>query len=343
MTAQTTPTPLERVASAHPVPLRRIAWVTWRQHRIALLVMVVLIAGLALYVWIAGLQMHQAYATAMACHPLSSPACGNLFLNANQMNPILASGYVLQAVPALIGMFIGAPALAREMESGTFRFAWTQGFGRLRWALAKLVLLAVVVTAATAALSVLLSWYYQPYFAPRALAVSFSEESPLNPGLFPLLGLTLAAWALAAFMIGAVAGIFIRRVVPAIAATLAAYAVLAVATGAFFRLNYLAPLVTSKLNAPVAAWTTSQWLTKDGVRSPAHGAQAIQLFQQLCPSPPLSQEPVQCFVQHGYTQWTSYQPESWFWPFQLIEAGWLLTLSALLLGIALWHVRRGAG
>ena len=68
-------------------------------------------------------------------------------------------------MPALIGAFVGAPVLARELETGTFRFAWTQGFGRWRWTLAKLVALGVVVAAAAGALSVLLSWYYQPYFA----------------------------------------------------------------------------------------------------------------------------------------------------------------------------------
>ena len=68
-------------------------------------------------------------------------------------------------VPALIGAFAGAPVLARELETGTFRYAWTQGFGRWRWTLAKLVLLAVVVAAAAGAFSVLFSWYYQPYFA----------------------------------------------------------------------------------------------------------------------------------------------------------------------------------
>ncbi|MGD0605948.1 MAG: hypothetical protein ABSA53_20450 [Streptosporangiaceae bacterium] len=33
-------------------------------------------------------------------------------------------------VPALIGAFAGAPVLARELETGTFRYAWTLGSGR---------------------------------------------------------------------------------------------------------------------------------------------------------------------------------------------------------------------
>ncbi len=92
--------------------------------------------------------------------------------------------FLLQVVPPLIGAFVGAPVLAREFEAGTFRFAWTQGFGRWRWTLAKLVGLGVVVTAASGALSVLASWYYQPYFASGSL----TKFNPLNPGLFDLRG-----------------------------------------------------------------------------------------------------------------------------------------------------------
>jgi hypothetical protein len=37
-----------------------------------------------------------------------------------------------------------------------------------------------------------------------------------------------------------------------------------------------------------------------------------------------------------------YQPASRFWPFQFIEGGWLLVLSALLIGATVWLVRRRA-
>jgi hypothetical protein len=60
---------------------------------------------------------------------------------------------VLQAVPALIGVFVGGPLLARELETGTSRFAWTQGCGRLRWTISKLLPLAALVTAGAIAVS----------------------------------------------------------------------------------------------------------------------------------------------------------------------------------------------
>ena len=265
------------------------------------------------------------------------------------MDTFLAKGFVLQAVPALIGAFVGAPLLARELESGTFRYAWTQGFGRWRWTLAKLTLLAVVVTAAAGAISLLFSWYYQPYFQPYLPAGGpFSlttESSPLAAGLFDLRGVAFAAWTLTAFAIGALAGTLTRRVVPAIAATLAAYTGLALAAALYLRHHYLTPIVTSALNVPGSALIVSQrWLTEGG--QPVSQSVLGQVLQQGGPQlagkggVPDSPASWHYLVQHGYTLSTTYQPASRFWPFQLIEGGWLLALSVLIIAATVWIVGR---
>src|SRR5277367_1075456 len=173
MTALTVPARPEQDASLRPVPWRRMAWVTWRQHRFALAGAAALLGALAVWLWLEGLHAHHAYAAAVDCHPASSGACGALvgyFLTYVSTAQTIA--IVLQAVPALIGAFVGAPVLAREMETGTFRYAWTQGFGRWRWTLAKLVMLGATVAALAGAFSVLVSWYYQPYLAPGNQAIS---------------------------------------------------------------------------------------------------------------------------------------------------------------------------
>ena len=350
MTALTMPArPEEHDDALRPVPWRRMAGVTWRQHRIALAGVAVFLGALAVCLRLAGLKTHHVYAaTVAACHPAASVDCGVMINSFIGTNGFLANGLILQAVPALIGAFIGAPVLARELETGTFRFAWTQGFGRWRWTLAKLVPLAIAVAAATGALSLLLSWYYQPYFAPGNQALGLSEVTPFFPGLFDLRGVAFAAWTLAAFAIGALAGMLIRRVVPAIVATLAVYAGLAFAAGGFLREHYLTPLVTSNLNVPGSAWIFSQWWTKGGKFAFA-GSPPDGLLDQFCSSlpsgpfgKPLQQSLFQCLSQHGYTQWTSYQPASRFWPFQWIEGGWLLALSALLIAATVCLVRRRA-
>jgi hypothetical protein len=352
MTALTVSASREDDASLRPLPWQRMAWVTWRQHRFALAGVAVFLGALAVLLWLAGLTTHHVFAAAVAaCQSGASDTCYSMSNTLTGTNGFLSNGGILNAVPALLGAFVGAPVLARELETGTFRYAWTQGFGRWRWTLAKLVPLALVLAVAAGVFSLLLDWYYQPYFNAGNQALGLSAYTPFYPALFSLRGVGLAAWTLVAFSIGALAGLLIRRVVPAIAATLAVYAALAFAAGAWLRPNYMTPAVTSNLNVPESAWVMSQWWTKDG-KFAFTGSPSQSLLNQYCPRGPAG--PVgpggapktvalgQCLTSHGYTQWTSYQPASRFWAFQWIEAGWLVVLSALLIAATVWLVRRRA-
>jgi hypothetical protein len=324
-----------------------MAWVTWRQHRLALAGVAALLGALALCLWIFGLQLHHVYAAATVCHPASSIACGELARHFNGMGGLLANGYLLQVVPALIGAFVGAPVLARELETGTFRYAWTQGLGRWRWTLFKLVALGVTVAAAAGALSELISWYYQPYLATSNPSLALSEWSPLSPGLFDLRGAGFAAWTLAALSIGGLAGMVARRVVPAIVVTVAVYAGLASACGLYLRPHYLAPLITSNPGmwvSPGSAWVISQHWTTQGGRpvSLAVVGKVLQGAPQLAGKGgvPKALTSAQYVMQYGYRVLTSYQPASRFWLFQFIEGGGLLALSVLLIAATTWLVRR---
>jgi ABC-type transport system involved in multi-copper enzyme maturation permease subunit len=327
------------------VPWRRMAWVTWRQHWLALVGMAAFLGILAVYVWIAGVRLHHAYTAATTCNPASA-TCSALITNFNFMNHFLVGGYTLQLVPPLIGAFVGAPVLARELETGTFRYTWTQGFGRRRWTLAKLAMLGAAVTTAAGAISVLLTWYYGPYLATGHQARSLAERSVFASTLFDLRGVAFVAWTLTAFAIGGLAGILIRRAVPAIAAAMVGYTGLALVVGNLLRQHYLAPVLTRTLYVPGSAWVMSQWWTKNG-RFAFTGVPSTSLIQQLCPNPrlgPLGKPSpgriVQCLAGHGYTQWIRYQPASRFWPFQWIEGGWLLALSLVLIAATVWLVRR---
>ncbi|HWN59501.1 MAG TPA: hypothetical protein VNO25_02410 [Streptosporangiaceae bacterium] len=252
MTTLTIPAPLEKDANPRPLPWRRMAWVTWRHHRIALGGVAVFLGALTVWLWRVGLQLHHAYAAAIDCHPAGSTACSELVINFDTTGGILKGGFVLQPVPALIGAFVGPLVLAYELETGTFRYAWTQAFGRWRWTLAKLVMLGVAVTAIAGAFSVLVSWYYQPYLATGRL---YSAASPLHHWLFDLRGVAFAAWTLTAFAMGALAGMLIRRVVPAIVATLAGYTGLAVVVGDVLRANY----------QPASHFWRVQWIEGGGL------------------------------------------------------------------------------
>ncbi|HXA28850.1 MAG TPA: hypothetical protein VN193_08885 [Candidatus Angelobacter sp.] len=301
------------------------------------------------YLLITGLQMYRDYAAVTACSPATSDIChrvANDFLT-TYVRGVGITLALLQTIPALIGAFVGGPLLAREFETGTFRYAWTQGFGRTRWLVAKLTPLAIAVTVAAGAFSLLVSWYIDPVIGAG------DNDGRLYPTVFDLSGVALAAWTLAAFAIGVLAGVLIRRVIPAMFATLAAWGGLAFVAGMFLRPHYAAPLVTTDPSIPTGALVMNQgWFTGGQPASldminhtlGAVDVRAITpgLFQPGPATPANLGDPVQYLIRHGYTQLTTYQPPGRFWPFQWIEGGWLLALSLLLIAMTVWLVRRRA-
>jgi hypothetical protein len=327
MTALNTPAPARPATTPPPVPWRRLAWVSWRQYRTSAAGAVALLGVLALYLLIMGLRIRGAYADAAACS-LAAPGkgCVGAFMLFDNDYFLIAetTAAALLAVPALTGVFAGAPILARELDSGTFRFAWTQGAGRTRWTLARLALPAVALTAAAAAFSQLFGWFFYPFFAGR----EFAQASAFAPIYFTLTGIAFAAWALAAFAIGAVAGVLIRRVVPAMAAALAAWSGLLLATLLYLRQHYQAPLTARTGQTSLSSWVIGNWWTGPNGRRVTSEHQIIALLNGG--------------VHPGYAQWAIYQPGTRYWHFQLIEGGWLLALSLLLIAATIWIVRRRA-
>ena len=347
MTVLSTPAQPGQDRGLRPVPWSKLAWVSWRQYRFALAGAVVFLGVLAVYLVVMGLKFRSAYTSVTSCHPAASEACSDvasLFGNTYYITAEVTAALLL-AVPVLVGVFAGAPILARELETGTSRFAWTQGAGRIRWTVARLALPAVTLTAAAAAFSLLFDWFYWPFFADGL-------DSRFAAQLFNLTGVAFAAWTLAAFAIGALAGVLIRRAVAAMAASMAVWAGLMLATVSFLRRHYMAPLLNKGTGAPSRgnnpAWVLSQWWTGPNGK-PVPENTLIGLIQGA-PKGPTKQvgpntfqtaiNPFQWLAQHGYTEWTSYQPASRYWPFQFIEGGWLLALSLLLIAATVWLVRR---
>lgn len=327
MTAITTRTRAPRAARRRPVPWARLAWVTYRQHRPALIGAAIFLGLISVYLLIMGLQINHAYAAVASCRPAGSGTCHQLkdifnhdYWGGGGTGAMQAGGAqtvssLMLVVPVVLGTFLGAPLLARELETGTFRFAWTQGCGRVRWAVSKLVLLAVVVAGVTLAFTELFSYYYHPFLVD-------GQVSKLLPLAFGLLGVAFAAWTLAAFALAAFLGALIRRTVPAMAATLATWTFLAIGTAVALRQHYQVPLKTTGV-PPADAWVLGSYAT--GPNGQVLSQRALnQLFQQAPASVQNSPNPnalSNWLAQQHYTQWTTYEPASRFWHFQLIEGG----------------------
>jgi hypothetical protein len=303
MTVLTLPAQPSQDSALRPLPWRRMAWVTWRQHRPTLISVPAVFGAIAVFLWIAGLKVHRDYAALTACHT----ACQHLNSSFNSTDWTMANtiDILLQLAPALIGAFAGAPVLARELEAGTFRYAWTQGFGRERMTIARLALLAVVIAAVAEAFSQVFTWFFQPFLTQQDMTV-------YSATVFDTHGIAFAAWTLVAFAIGAFAGMLLRRIVPAMAVTLGAYLGLDLLTWLLLRKYYPLSLVTSNpsitsshsfsVNDP---WILSAWIS-------------------------------------GGKDWVRYIPVSRFWPMQIFEGGWLLVLSVLLMAGTVLLVRRRA-
>lgn len=339
MTATATPEPPASVGP-RPVPWPSLAWVTLRQRRTAIIGVSALLGVIAVYLLVMAIIQNNAYAAVTACHPATSIRCSQLAqaFSADYWgghSSALASGgaqtvsSLMFAVPVLVGAFIGAPLISRELESGTFRFAWTQGAGRTRWALSTLVLPALLLATVMGALTAMFSWYLHPFLAD-------GQVSEFLPLAFGTLGVAFAAWALFAYALAAFLGALLRRLVPTMAVTLIAYIVLAIVTATSIRPYYAAPVAEASWNRPAGAgWVISSWVdAPDGQRvsqsalnTLAASAQGPETFTGW-------------LTQHGYTMWQSVQPDSRFWQFQLTEGGWLLGTSALLIGASIWLIRR---
>ena len=116
-----------------------MTWVTWRQHRREAAVAGLLVAALATYLVVAGLQM------LATVRQLGLGSCENsvdlgtacsVALNSFEQRFFGVSDSVrnvLTGLPVLLGVFVAAPLLAREVEDGTHMFIWTQSITRTRW------------------------------------------------------------------------------------------------------------------------------------------------------------------------------------------------------------------
>jgi ABC-type transport system involved in multi-copper enzyme maturation permease subunit len=318
-------------------PWRNMIWVTWRQHRVAILAMLGLLAAVVALMVFTGLRNRAAYAPLLA-HP-DDPNLFNALSSRTDGLTVLVMG--LHAVPVLVGLFVGAPLVAREFESGTYQFAWTQGAGRSRLVIARLVLLGGAMAIASCVLGILAGWWFQLFNA-------VGLESPWLAGQFDLTGVMLASWTVFAFAAGAFAGTLLRRTVPAMAATTGLVAALAVV--GYWKLDYLlrgiAPVrlavppgaggIQGAINTyasrgsagPAGSWLLQGWYTDSGGHELSSRA-AVLLRYRL--NDLKGQVPLGPWLrEHHLSYEISYQPGGRFWFFQGIEGAVLLVLAGLL-------------
>jgi ABC-type transport system involved in multi-copper enzyme maturation permease subunit len=218
----------------------RFAWTRFRTQALVG-AGVLAIAGAVLLV--TGIQLNHAYYAAVAaCKQQGNCATAVGFASFNatfpsqgQITAANALGAAGLAVPALIGMFWGAPLAAREFETGTFRLAWTQGVTRVRWLAAKLAIAGVAAIAAGELFTLMVNWWASPIHKVNPGYAELASGS-FHTGVAP------AGYAAFAFALGVTAGLLIRRTLPAMAVTLALYTAVIIAFPIWVRPHLIPPV-----------------------------------------------------------------------------------------------------
>jgi hypothetical protein len=237
----------------------------------------------------------------------------------------------LALLPALAGLFIGAPLLARELEHGTHRFAWTQGVTRRRWLLSKTALLAAATLVGGIAASALVMWWRSPFD---------TLEGRMSPSGFDIEGLVVPAYALFALAVGVLMGLLFRRTVAAMTATLVVFAGTRLVVLKFLRPNLESPLhrtaIATDTGRQAGDWVLSDTLVDAGGRkiTAAHEDLAVLHAQQA------GIDPHNYLVTLGWKRLLSYQPAGRFWTFQVLEAGLFAVLAVAVVLATVWLVRR---
>jgi ABC-type transport system involved in multi-copper enzyme maturation permease subunit len=365
-------------------------WLTWRQFRAQATTAAAALAAFAIVLAAAEPSLSGLYHSSgfASCHGAACTGLASTFINdlasgggiAGVPGTIYTILYLLSVVviliaPAIIGIFWGAPLIARELEAGTFRLTWNQSITRTRWLAVKLALIGVAAMAVTEAFSLIQAWWAAPIGRAVGLGGSGSilDETRFGVFVFSTHGITPLGYAAFGFALGVTAGLLVRRAIPAMAITLAIFAAAQLITPALIRPNLFPTSqtvttiaaaganVSLKANPKLAFTATTvpghpgAWIISSGAVNAA--GQPVRIMPAAC-EPAVSRTfrgvkvpagtgpdalltPVNnCVASHGIRVAENYQPASHYWPLQWSETGMFLALALALAGYCFWRLNR---
>ena len=302
------------------------------------------------------------------CQPAS---CGQLASNFLQQVYAAGTYWVLYLLgvalilltPVVLGLFWGAPLIAREQETGTAALAWNQSITRTRWLAVKLTGGALAAMVVTEALSLMQAWWA----APIGRAVGHGGGGTnLAMGRFSSLvfathGVTPLGYAAFGFVLGVTAGALIQRTLPAMAVTLAIFAFAQIAMPLWIRPNLLSAhhmtasvgslhdisLQQGGFNGSTFTLGTEDvpgqpgaWLLSSGAVNAA--GQAVHATPAACTGRLMQNSPAffDCLASNGIRESISYQPVSRYWAFQWTETALYLALALAMAGCCFGWINR---
>ncbi|MFD4897657.1 hypothetical protein [Streptomyces sp. NPDC058411] len=321
-------------------PLRGSARVVVRQHRgtlrvAGLLALAGAVAVIGFALWTSHL-IDEFDAGACKASGVSGPVCDQRIVDFNRSmsrfsSVLMYAGMVVTVLPGISSAFVAGPLIARELESGTYRVAWTQSVTPARWLAAKLAVPTVLLVASMTMLSVVLGWAQTR--TATDYPVNWFDAQVFGATLPVVIGYTLLGIA-----VGALTGLLVRRTLAAMAVAVVVTCTVMGTLGVYRR--DLWPLRTditpSGGNPPVPldAWMLQVGrITESGDR----------VLWDTCLNVNEARE-ARCLAELDITGWFyDYHPASHLWPLQLVETGILLALTALAVIAAFRVLRRRTG
>jgi hypothetical protein len=350
-----------------------MTWMAWRQMRASIAVAAAALAAIAVLLLVTGLHLNHLYSAYQGCDGIDCDSKFQSFITSYPRVKLV--GTLLVGVPVLLGVFWGAPLVSRELESGTFRLAWTQGVTRTRWLATRLAVGAGVSALVAGAYSFAVTWWAIPFDR-------FGADR-INPAQFSERGIVPVAYALFGFALGVAAGVILRRLLAAIAVTIVGFVATRMVVEFLVRPRLLTPvrkiaqitaqggigfkgtpagpnLVLGGTTQLHGAWVTGTQLVDAAGHTPtaAFVSRACpMLVNHLAAAPPPGvpggKQAVQangpqiaafnqCIraVSSTYHEVISYQPNSRFWELQWIESAIFLGLAVMLTAFSVYWVRR---
>ena len=242
-------------------------------------------------------------------------------------------GTALIAIPALIGAFWGAPLLTREFEDHTYRMAWTQSVTRSRWLATKLAVVGVFTVGLVALFTLTFTWWSGPIDSTgnRIGTANFAQRGIVPIG-YALFGLTL----------GALVGTILRRTIPAMATSLAAFLIVRIFVQRVIRARLVG---TESVSVPtfgpsgLGGWILSS-RTVDAAGQTLSKSAAESTLTAACNITRATQDVdaalAICGHKFGIHDIAQVHTGNQFWALQTAELGLFVTLAAISAAICYW-------
>jgi len=319
-------------------------WLAWRRHRFLLALFAGLLVGLG--VWMV-LLAHAFDHASNVCRD-QTYQCGFQYGVFSIENQATAINALLLFLPCLAGIVFGAPLVAGELEHYTNRLVWTQGISRTRWFVTKWLVVGLILGALTSLL-VLITQYWSGHVFAR-LPLTLALNGRIQPTLFAVTGVAPVAYTLFAFSLGVALGAILRRTSWAVVGTVVGYTAVALLMVFSIRPSLASQGFLSTTRSTSVQYVTlprpQPWILSYGFRfapgtQPSTGASSASAIAKRCLNQSFTGSSYdQCLSTHDVQGGFFDQSATHYWALQWRETAIYLLSALVLLGMALWAVRR---